>query len=194
MSIILYVLLSVAVYFFIKYQWLNHTFNKKLDEYKQNELNKDMEQYKFKCENDLLSFKQQASLMAQQEAQVKLEQWKIDEDKNIRKDAITKSQAVTLGKISEHLIPYFSEFNYNAKDARFMGSPVDLVVFDGLSEGNLKQIVFIEVKTGQSQLSQRERMIRDAISLGKVKWEEIRHAVEDKTDATMKRLGLSFGK
>jgi len=34
-----------------------------------------------------------------------------------------------------------------SQDARFLGSPVDLVVFDGLAAGAVRRVVFLEVKT-----------------------------------------------
>ncbi len=57
---------------------------------------------------------------------------------------------------------------------RFLGTPVDLIVFDGLSVGALEQVVFVEIKTGASQLSTRERRVREAIQAGRVAWEELR--------------------
>ena len=42
--------------------------------------------------------------------------------------------------------------------------PIDLIVFDGLSGGDLKQIVFIEVKTGKKpNLTEREKRVRECI-------------------------------
>lgn len=111
---------------------------------------------------------------ARSEAQVQVEQWKAEYSQSIRQDAIQKSQAVTLGKVTEHFIPYLPDFVYNPKDARFLGSPVDFIVFDGLSDGEIKSVVFIEVKTGASALTTRERRIRDAIQCGKVQWVELR--------------------
>jgi predicted Holliday junction resolvase-like endonuclease len=71
---------------------------------------------------------------------------------------------VTRGKITEHLVPYFPDFPYNPKDARFLGSPVDLIVFDGLSEEEIRKIVFIEIKTSDNPaLSRREREVRAAV-------------------------------
>jgi predicted Holliday junction resolvase-like endonuclease len=35
-------------------------------------------------------------------------------------------------------------------DIRFLGSPVDLVVFDGLAEGQVRRLIFVEVKSGRS--------------------------------------------
>jgi predicted Holliday junction resolvase-like endonuclease len=47
-------------------------------------------------------------------------------------------------------------------------------VFDGLDEGDLRRIVFVEVKTGGAKLTTRERLVRDAIRAGRVEWTEIR--------------------
>jgi predicted Holliday junction resolvase-like endonuclease len=111
---------------------------------------------------------------ARSEAAVMFEQWKTEYTQTIRQDAIQKSQAVTLGKITEHFVPYLPEFCYNPKDARFLGSPIDFVVFDGLNDGEVKGIIFVEVKTGTSTLNTRERRIRDAVQSGKIQWLELR--------------------
>jgi Endonuclease related to archaeal Holliday junction resolvase len=102
--------------------------------------------------------------------------WKARYTSIIREDAVQRSQAVTAGKVHEQLVPYLPSFPYNPKDVRFMGSPVDLVVFDGLDEGSLRRVVFLEVKTGNSGLSGRERQIRDVIHGGEVEWAELRVA------------------
>jgi predicted Holliday junction resolvase-like endonuclease len=82
---------------------------------------------------------------------------------------------VIIGKVTEHVVPYLPGFAFNPKDARFIGSPVDLIVFDGLDRDALEQIVFIEVKSSASAaLTKRERHIRDAINAGRVRWQEIR--------------------
>jgi predicted Holliday junction resolvase-like endonuclease len=100
--------------------------------------------------------------------------WKLDEEKKIRQDAVKKSEAVTRGKVTEHLIPYFPDFKYNPKDARFLGTPVDFIVFDGLSEGEMKTVVFIEVKSGKTDtLSKREKLVRECVDRGKVSYEII---------------------
>lgn len=100
--------------------------------------------------------------------------WKARHTGAIRQDAVQRSQAVTVGKVSEQLLPYLPGFRFNPKDARFLGSPVDLVVFDGLDEGELRGVWFLEVKTGNAALSGRERQIRDAILEKRVGWDELR--------------------
>lgn len=100
--------------------------------------------------------------------------WKARYTRLVRQDAIERSQAVTTGKIYEQLVPYLPGFAFNPKDARFLGTPVDFVVFDGLSEGEVRRVVFIEVKTGNAQLSPRERQVRDSVKAGRVEWADVR--------------------
>ncbi|HEX9389479.1 MAG TPA: Holliday junction resolvase-like protein [Anaerolineales bacterium] len=112
------------------------------------------------------------------DANVSLEQWKVEFEKEIRQDAIDRSQSVTMGKMTEHLVPYLPGFGFNPADARFVGSPIDLIVFDGLDEDCVKKIVFIEIKTGVSTLSTRERWIRDAVLAKNVEWMEVKVNLE----------------
>jgi predicted Holliday junction resolvase-like endonuclease len=102
--------------------------------------------------------------------------WKVRYTSMIRQDAVQRSQAVTAGKVHEQLIPYLPGFPYNPKDVRFLGSPVDLVVFDGLAEGRLDRIVFLEIKTGSATLTGRERWVRDVVQAREVEWAELRVA------------------
>jgi predicted Holliday junction resolvase-like endonuclease len=100
--------------------------------------------------------------------------WKVRYAGKLREDAIQRSLAVTSGKVHEQLIPYLPTFDYNPKDVRFLGSPVDLVVFDGLAEGQVKRIVFLEVKTGRAGLTSRERSVREVVQTRRVEWVELR--------------------
>lgn len=125
-------------------------------------------------EQELEVARKQQLEIARGEMIIKFEQWKKQFEQQIRQDAIQRSQSVTVGKITEHLVPYLPDFKYNPKDARFIGSPIDLIVFDGLNDGEVREIVFAEVKTGTSSLSERERRVKDAIQAGRVRWMEIR--------------------
>jgi predicted Holliday junction resolvase-like endonuclease len=111
-----------------------------------------------------------------EKAELLFRDWMQQEEKRIREDAIKRSEAVVTGKVTEHLIPFFPDFKYNPKNVRFVGTPVDLVIFDGLSEGEVKNIVFVEVKTGKTaNLSTRERQVRDCVQNKNVIWEIIHH-------------------
>lgn len=100
--------------------------------------------------------------------------WKARYTRAVRQDAVQRSLAVTVGKVYEQLVPYLPDFPFNPKDVRFLGSPVDFVVFDGLSDGQVSRVVFVEIKTGAAELSGRERRVRDAVREGRVEWQELR--------------------
>ena len=73
------------------------------------------------------------------------------QEKEMRADSVKRSKVVTLGKIAEHFAPYLPGWTYNPQDARFLGSPIDFIVFDGMSEGVINGVVFVEIKTGNAQ-------------------------------------------
>ncbi|MGC4102940.1 Holliday junction resolvase-like protein [Ferruginibacter sp.] len=109
-------------------------------------------------------------------AQALLQRWKIDNEERIRKDAANRSVRNVLGKVTEHLIPFSEAMRqFNPKDVRFIGSPIDLIVFDGAEELKKDEVViyFIEVKTGTSTLSKRQQLIKDAIQNRRIKWMRI---------------------
>lgn len=106
------------------------------------------------------------------EAKVALETWIYLNEQRIRKDAANRSVRNVLGKVTEHLIPFSEAMrHFNPKDIRFIGSPIDLIVFNGAEE--LREdmdIHFIEVKTGTSALSKRQLLIKDAIQNRRIRW------------------------
>lgn len=92
----------------------------------------------------------------------------------IRSDAVMRSRAVLSGNFSEQLAPYLPDFKYNPSDCRFIGKPVDMIVFNGLSDGELKDVTFLEIKSGDSKLNNNQRELKKIIEQKKVKFEEYR--------------------
>ncbi len=74
-------------------------------------------------------------------------------------------------QVSEQLAPLLPDFPYHYKDAMFLGKGVDYIIFDGLHRGKVDNIVFLEVKSGVSQLNKNERMIKDAVISGKLRYD-----------------------
>lgn len=91
-----------------------------------------------------------------------------------RKDAIERSRAVLTGHFSEQLAPYLPNFKYSPTECKFLGKPVDFLVFKGLDQKNVEEVVFVEVKSGNSKLSSNEKSLKEAIEKKKVRWEEYR--------------------
>lgn len=93
-----------------------------------------------------------------------------------RRDAARRSRAVRGGRTAEQLAPLHADFalRFDPADARFLGAPVDFVVFDGLADGRLREVVMVEVKTGGGRLNGNERQVRDAIAEGRIDYELLR--------------------
>ena len=71
----------------------------------------------------------------------------------------------------EQIAPFLPGFPCNPGDVRFVGKPVDFVAFPGMAQGEpVKEVMLIEVKTGSSQLSLREKEIQKAVEEGRVSY------------------------
>lgn len=74
-----------------------------------------------------------------------------------------KSSETVLGQITEVISPLIDTFPAeNQKDVNFLGMPIDFIYFGP------DEVLFIEVKSGKSRLSKKQRRIRDQIKDGKV--------------------------
>lgn len=93
--------------------------------------------------------------------------------KKERQDAVKRSRAVLGGQMVEQVAPYLPNFPCNPADARFIGKPIDFIGFSGLAEKNcVDEVLLIEVKTGESKLSDREKEIKNAVKEGRVRYVE----------------------
>lgn len=81
-----------------------------------------------------------------------------------------KSSETRLGQISEHLVPFLENCRHDPKTMHFLGNPIDYLVFD-FDQGS---ITFLEVKSGNSKASKRQKTIKNIIKSGRVFYEEIR--------------------
>ena len=91
-----------------------------------------------------------------------------------REDAIKKSRAVLSGQISEQFAPYLEDFPFLPSETKFIGKPVDFIVFVGLDKKNVQKVVFVEVKTAKSHLSSVQKSLKDTIIQKNVEWFEFR--------------------
>ncbi len=167
---ILILLFIVSMVFIIILVSMYYSSKKKISELEAQIHNRAQSQYQRWREKEFESLRIEQRSIARREAVTELDQWKIEYEAFIRQDAIERSRAVIVGKVTEHLVPHMPIFPYNPKDARFIGSPVDLIVFDGADEGMVRDVIFLEIKTGSSALSVRQKQIRDAVEAGRVLW------------------------
>jgi predicted Holliday junction resolvase-like endonuclease len=95
-------------------------------------------------------------------------------EESARRDAVRRSRAVLTGNFSEQLAPWLPDFPYCPTELRFIGKPVDYIVFEGLDERAVSRIVFLEIKSGASSLNGVERSVRQAVEAGRIAFEVYR--------------------
>lgn len=103
-----------------------------------------------------------------------------EQESSVRKDAADRSRYVLKGKIAEHMVPLLSDiFKYDPSDARFIGAPIDYLIFDGYTavkdnnSDNPITVILADIKTGNATLNRTERKIKEAVEAGRVRWETI---------------------
>lgn len=109
-------------------------------------------------------------------------QQRLDKDiKEAQKRSNNMQRNVLKGQIGEQFTPFITDFPYNPSDCRFMGEPIDYVIFQNLHEcadGNVDiedvQLIIAEVKTGNARLNQRQKIIKQVIENGQVSFKELR--------------------
>ena len=92
------------------------------------------------------------------------------------------SAHTTKGQILEKWCPFLEhpdiDPDWEAKNWAFMGQPIDYIVFDWRNDKTLNmldgKIIMLDVKSGKSQLTTKQRRIRDLIKAGRVEWRTIR--------------------
>ena len=104
---------------------------------------------------------------------VKDQEWE-EKLPKLKQESVKKSREVLTGHFSEQLAPYMPDFPYSPTECKFVGKPIDLIVFKGMDKKEPEEVIFLEIKSGQSKLSTPERKLRDVIKDKKVRWEEYR--------------------
>jgi predicted Holliday junction resolvase-like endonuclease len=128
---------------------------------------------------------QQQEIIRKYESQIQVLQDEYQQTLKVAKNrSVDGSRAVIKGKIAEQLAPILPDFKYLPSDARFIGDPIDYIVFNGYTEIkdnggsdiNL-EIVILDIKTAQASLSVLQKAIAKAVNSGKVRFEVVRPQV-----------------
>lgn len=76
-----------------------------------------------------------------------------------------KSSEIRTGQIAEQLAPFLNTFKYDPKHLHFIGMPIDYIYFGD------DEVIIIEIKSGNSQLTQVQKNIKNLIDQKKIRWE-----------------------
>ena len=103
-----------------------------------------------------------------------------------QKRSVNTSRAVLKGKMAEQFAPILPEFQYLPSDAKFLGDPVDYVVFDGYTDfrdgdGSADdiEVILLDIKSGGARLSKGQQAIAEAVRQGRVRFETLRIDFQD---------------
>jgi len=98
-----------------------------------------------------------------------------------RKESVQISRNTLRGKVAEQVAPMLPGFDYSPSDARFLGDPIDYIVFsgysnvrDGIDEEDELEVVILDIKSGKARLSKEQRRIAEAVEAGRVRFEVVR--------------------
>ena len=111
--------------------------------------------------------------ISKKRAEIMLVIWKGKEEKKIRNDAHARSRAVGWGKTIEKFVPWMAGFPCDPRDAMFLAKPIDYLCFTDRRNKKKSAVHFVEVKSGNANLSADEEGIRGAIKGNRVYWHEV---------------------
>ena len=91
-----------------------------------------------------------------------------------KKVAVQRSRSVLSGMFAEQLAPYLPNFPFSPTEAKFIGAPIEFLVFKGMDAQSIEEVIFVEVKSGSARLNRNEHTLKDAIINKRVRWHEYR--------------------
>lgn len=86
--------------------------------------------------------------------------------------AVITTRAVNIGQSLEKVLPIMKDFSWSLPDCRFLGNPIDMIVFNGFAKNKIDSISFIEVKSGGARLNSHQKIVKEAIEKKKVSYDE----------------------
>ena len=104
------------------------------------------------------------------------------EEETLKQKGRAQSAHTSKGQILEKWAPFVDhdqiDPHWKSEDWCFLGQPIDYVVFDWHKDTTLNiaegKVVLLDVKAAKSQLTTKQRRIRDLVKAGQVEWREIR--------------------
>jgi predicted Holliday junction resolvase-like endonuclease len=82
---------------------------------------------------------------------------------SLRGDIADKQRVVLKGRLAETFAPFLKGFPFKPSECKFLGDPVDYIVFEGLDDRHITGIHFVEVKSGNAKLSKHQQHIKDIL-------------------------------
>jgi predicted Holliday junction resolvase-like endonuclease len=111
--------------------------------------------------------------------ETKQEKFEEMEDK-IRKKAAERGRKKVEKKLSQLVSEKFAKTKFNPYDIKAVWHPVDFVVFNGMNDGNVKNIIFLSKTSGNNALEKVRLSVRETIEKEGYDWAVARISNEGK--------------
>jgi len=79
-----------------------------------------------------------------------------------------QSLSTKYGKMTEQFMPFLEVYPYDKNNFRFIGTPIDGIQFEN------DKIIFIEFKSANSKLTEKQKKIKELVKNGRVEFEEFK--------------------
>jgi hypothetical protein len=68
-----------------------------------------------------------------------------------KKAAVHRSRSVLSAMFAEQLAPYLPDFPFSPTEAKFIGAPIDFLIFKGMDSQHIEEVIFVEEKSGAAR-------------------------------------------
>lgn len=97
-----------------------------------------------------------------------------EQEDEIREKAREKGRALVPKLVRQTMGKQFAKLKYNPYDIKALLHPVDLVVFDGMTENQMKNVVFLSKATSSPYLQVLQQGVTKAIDNKAYDWKVVR--------------------
>lgn len=133
------------------------------------------------------TLREKERLLQRQDAMLKKQYERFDSRWKAMREATAQRGRQKATEKVRRLDSTLSVLGFDPSDIKAMGYPVDLVVFDGLAEGQkIKKIVFIAQSQGREKFRKLFYRIYQVLQKGNVTWETVRI----KTDGSIEIIAI----
>src|SRR5437016_4776590 len=113
---------------------------------------------------------------ASERAQARFESWRTAGLRGIRRDALNAERSSLKERVGAEVAERMEPFPFVAADTRFIGHPVQFIVFDGHTEvkdhegETLRGVVFVSIANEGAIGDADARLVEECVTAGRLSW------------------------
>ena len=99
-----------------------------------------------------------------------------EKESKIREDAAKRAQAQVPKLIKKSLSDHIVSLKYNPYDIKPINHPIDLVIYDGMSDGDVKDVIFLHSKN--KAMRELHKSVHNAVENKEYDWKVVRISMD----------------